>query len=69
MPDDCFVFLREAGGEQVLVALNFTDQDRLVRLPAGDWTVLVSTHQHRELSVASGSLFLRSFEGCALRLA
>ena len=68
VPDDCFVYLREADGERVLAALNFGDGDRRLRLPDGEYTVLVSTHLDREGAVDGQSLLLRSAEGCVLRL-
>ena len=35
VPDDCFVFLREADAERMLVALNFSDRAQRIDLPAG----------------------------------
>ena len=67
-PDDCFVFLREADSERVLVALNFGEEERLLRLPDGDCEIMVSTHLDREAPVGSRSLTLRAAEGCVIRL-
>jgi glycosidase len=66
--DDYFVYVREADGERVLVALNFGDAERPIRLPDGEWAVAVSTHLDREGPVDSRSLTLRAEEGCVLRL-
>ena len=68
VPDDCFVYLREADEDRVLVALNFSDGERLLRLPDGDCEVLVSTHLDREGSGDGRSFRLRAAEGCVIRL-
>ena len=68
VPDDCFVYLREADSERVLVALNFADGERMVRLPDGECEVLASTHLDREAPVEGRSLPLRAAEGCVIRL-
>jgi alpha-glucosidase len=68
VPDGCFVYLRESDSERMLVALNFADEERLLRLPDDDGTVLVSTHQDREGSADSRTMRLRPAEGCVIRL-
>jgi hypothetical protein len=68
VPDDCFVYLREADSERVLMALNFADRKRLLRLPDGECVVMVSTHLDREDRAESRSLPLRAAEGCVIRL-
>jgi alpha-glucosidase len=68
VPEDCFVFLREADSERVLVALNFADGERLLGLPDGNCLVAVSTHLDREAPAESRSLRLRAAEGCVIRL-
>ena len=68
VPDDCFIYLREADSERVLVALNFADGERMVRLPDGECEVLASTHLDREAPVEGRSLPLRAAEGCVIRL-
>jgi alpha-glucosidase len=68
VPDDCFVYVREAGAERLLVALNFADGDRRVRLPDADGEVLVSTCLDRDGLVGTQTLTLRASEGCVLRL-
>ena len=68
VPDDCFVYLREAGPERVLVALNFADGEKPLRLPDAAGELLVSTHLDREDWFDSRSLPLRAVEGCVIRL-
>src|SRR5262249_38059078 len=66
LPDDCFVYLREADAERVLVALSFSDGERQLRLPDGDGELLVSTYLDREGPVDGRSLSLRAAEGCVI---
>jgi alpha-glucosidase len=68
VPDDCFVYVREADSERVLVALNFANGERLLRLPNDECVVLASTHPDREASPDRRSLGLRAAEGCVIRL-
>lgn len=67
VPRDCFVYLREAGAERVLVALNFADQERLLQLPDSG-VVVVSTDPDREAPASDRPLRLRAAEGCMVRL-
>jgi alpha-glucosidase len=60
-PDGTYVYLREAGGERRLIALNFTHEEKSVTLPySGE--IAVSTHMDRQEAV-SGTLVLRPDEG------
>jgi glycosidase len=68
VPEDCFVYLREADADRVLVALNFSDGERLLRLPDGECEVLVSTYPDREGPGDGRSVRLRAAEGCVIRL-
>ena len=69
VPDDCFVYLRQLGGLNCLVALNFSQQEQVVRLPEmGDGRILLSTHLDRDESIDLASLRLRGKEGCLLKL-
>jgi alpha-glucosidase len=70
VPDDCFVYLREGGGERKLVALNFAGEERVVPLPAlaSSAEVLLSTHLDREGPVGLSKLKLRAHEGCVVAL-
>jgi alpha-glucosidase len=71
VPGDCFVYLREAGDERKLVALNFAAAPQTIALPdlAGSAEVLVSTHLDREGAVNLRSFELRANEGCIVALA
>jgi alpha-glucosidase len=69
VPDDCFVYLRQLGGLNCLVVLNFSQQEQVVRLPEmGDGRILLSTHLDRDESIDLASLRLRGKEGCLLKL-
>jgi alpha-glucosidase len=63
-PPDTFVYLREAPSQRVLVALNFSAEARVLRLPQ-DGEVAVSTHPARAGRVA-GSIELYPNEGLVL---
>jgi alpha-glucosidase len=65
-PDDCFVYLREADGQRMLVALNFADDERAVSVPTA--RLLLSTHLDCEGPVKTEWLQLRPSEGCVLEL-
>jgi alpha-glucosidase len=71
VPDDCFVYLREAGGERKLIALNFAGMEQTVSLPnlASSAEVLLSTRLDRWGAVDLRSLKLRAHEGCVVALA
>ena len=67
MPEACFVYLRQAEGELVLIALNFSDQEQQVTLPVpGESNIVVSTHLDREGVVNVAELVLRGDEGVIL---
>lgn len=69
VPDDCFVYLRQLGSLHCLVALNFSSQEHVVKLPEmGDGRILLSTHLDREEQVHLALLRLRSKEGCLLKV-
>jgi len=76
-PEDCFVYWRWAAGECVLVALNFSGEERTVAIPAelpvpaggtAAWrgTVAVSTRLGRTGEVVEGALVLSGGEGCVV---
>jgi alpha-glucosidase len=68
-PDDCFVYFREGAGEQYLIALSFSDQERTIPLPnLGRGTILISTHLDRDGEVDTGALDLRPHEGVVMRI-
>ncbi|MFQ6102526.1 MAG: alpha-amylase family glycosyl hydrolase [Anaerolineae bacterium] len=67
--DDCFVYLRAAGDERRLVALNFADGQRRVSVPGEDaGQIVISTHLDREESVSLASFELRPHEGVIVEL-
>src|SRR5439155_26819566 len=68
LPDDCYVFVRNAGSQELLVALNFADQDRRLHLEQGAGHLLLSTHLDRQGDVDLAALELRAAEGCVIEL-
>jgi len=67
--DDCFVYLRAAGDERRLVALNFADGQRRVSVPGeGTGQIVISTHLDREESVSPSGFELRPHEGVIVEL-
>lgn len=63
-PPDCFAFVREGGGQWLLVALNLSgDRQRLSLWGWPDGTVAVSTLLDREGPVGPDDLVLRGDEG------
>jgi glycosidase len=69
VPDDCFVYLRQAREERVLVAINFSDEDRVVSLPdLGESAAILSTHLDRPGPVDLARLTLRGNEGLIVEL-
>lgn len=70
VPEECYVYLRQAGGRRLLVALNFAAERQVVRLaapPRARW--LVSTHLDRDGPADLSALELRPSEGGLLELA
>lgn len=67
-PATCFVYLREAAGQRLLVALNFTHDEQLLRLPDVRGTILLSSHLDRTGPVALEALRLRGDEGLIVQL-
>ncbi len=67
--DDCFVYLRAAGDERRLIALNFTAGQHRISVPdeeAGQ--IVISTHMDREEKVSLSALELRPHEGVIVEL-
>ena len=77
VPHDCYVYLRQAGAQRVLVALNFSAQERRLDLPAlggGGYIpqgrIVISTHMDREGTTGLvAGLILRGYEGLIVELA
>jgi len=67
VPEDCFVYLREAGDEQFLVALNFGGEERQLDLRGwSEGRTALSTYM--DCQGESGKrLLLRSHEGCLIQ--
>jgi alpha-glucosidase len=69
VPENCFVYLRQAGDQQVLVALNFAAHDQQVSLPhPANGSIVLSTFLDREEEAGAGELLLRAHEGVLLEL-
>jgi alpha-glucosidase len=69
VPEDCFVYMRQAEDERFLVALNFGGRERELELPAENTgEVVLSTCRDREGEETSGPLLLRPHEGLLIRL-
>jgi alpha-glucosidase len=68
-PENCYLYVRQAGSQRLLVALNFSTEEQSVGLPvlAGS-TIVLSTHLDRELATCAGELRLRANEGVILKL-
>jgi alpha-glucosidase len=67
--EDCFVYLRAAGDERRLIALNFADDQRRVSVPGeGVGQIVISTHPDREESVSPSGFELRPHEGVIVEL-
>jgi len=67
--DDCFVYLRTAGDERRLIALNFSGDQRCISIPGEDaGQVVISTHLDREGKVSLSRLELGPHEGVIVEL-
>jgi alpha-glucosidase len=67
VPDDCFAYWRQAGDQRVLVALNFSGQERRLRLPEqGQGKVVISTHMDRAETIHLADFVLRADEGIVI---
>jgi alpha-glucosidase len=67
--DHCLVYLRVAGDERRLIALNFTNEQRCVSV-TGEYEgqIVISTHLDREERVSLSGLLLRPHEGVIVEL-
>jgi len=66
---DVFVYLRTAGDERRLIALNFTADHRRISVPGEDTgQIVISTHLDREGKVSLSKLELRPHEGIIIEL-
>ncbi len=70
VPRDCFAFVRQAGEERLLVALNFAgEEQRLAPAALGEGRIALSTDPQREAGAVAGDLVLGSHEGLVVELA
>ncbi|MBE0689555.1 MAG: DUF3459 domain-containing protein, partial [Anaerolineae bacterium] len=68
--DDCFVYLREAGGQRFCIVLNMGDRIRSLALrELGEGRIVVSTHMDRGDMVDLAGLHVRENEGLVIELA
>jgi alpha-glucosidase len=64
VPEACYVFVRQADDQRVLIALNFSDQEQRVPLPQwSEGQIVLSTHLDRQETVNLSRLVLRGNEG------
>ena len=66
--DEVLSYLREAGDQRVMVALNFGTTPAVVSMPGGKGTVLVFTDPSREPENATGSVLLTGGAGVVIAL-
>ena len=67
--ENCFVFERQAGDQRLLVALNFSGQEKNLSLPElRRGRVLLSTTMDRVGEVNLADFNLRANEGCIIEL-
>ena len=66
---DLLAYMRAAGGQRFLIALNLGSQEQTLDLSALRGRVVLSTHLDREGEPADGALALRADEGVIVELA
>jgi alpha-glucosidase len=67
--DNCFVYERQADGQRMIVALNFSGQEQELSLPGlGKGRIVLSTMMDREEQVDLSNFTLRANEGCIIVL-
>ncbi len=70
VPDDCFVYLRQASNQRYLIAVNFSGQEQTLKLPEmGHGCIVLSTYLDREESIDLALFRLRSDEATVIELA
>lgn len=66
---NCFVYIRQAGIQRILVALNFSAQEQKINLPEmGTGKLILSTALDRNGNVSLANFILRANEGCIVVL-
>jgi alpha-glucosidase len=69
VPEACYVFLRQAKDQRILIALNFSSQRQRLALPIlGVGAIVISTHLDRAERVNPAELALRPDEGIVVEL-
>jgi alpha-glucosidase len=69
VPDGCFVYQRQSDDQHYLIALNFSGQEQVVKLPEmGNGRILLSTYLDREEQVDLAFIRLRGEEGYILEV-
>jgi alpha-glucosidase len=69
VPANCFAYIREAGSQQFLVALNFSSHEQHLALSdLGMGEMLLSTHAVDRQTVNLSNLSLSTNEGCIVKL-
>jgi alpha-glucosidase len=63
---DCFVYRRALDDHRILVALNLSEQEKILELPGGQGECLLSTHMDRSGTLDFSRLTLRGHEGMVL---
>jgi len=67
---DCFAYVREAGDQRFVIALNMSATPRTLAIPIGmEGHIVLSTHLDREETVSLDRLTLRPDEGIIIELA
>lgn len=70
--EHCFVYLRAQGEQHLLVALNFSAEAQVVKLPeigeGREGRILLSTFLDREEQINLAAFSLRSYEGCIIKI-
>ncbi len=70
VPDGCFVYLRQSSNQRYLIALNFSGNERTLKLPEmGNGDIVLSTYLDCEGPVDLALLRLRGDEGFVIELA
>jgi alpha-glucosidase len=69
VPAGCFVFLRQSSGQCYLIALNFSGQEQILKLPEmSNGRIVLSTYLDRQEPIDLAFLRLRSYEGNVIRV-
>jgi glycosidase len=67
--ENCFVYLRRAGDQRILVALNFAENPAVIDLSDyGRGIIQVSTSMKRNGEINLGNLRLESLEGLVIEI-